>query len=196
MILIIDNYDSFVYTLAGYVRRLGYETEVMRNDAITVPQVLDKGPEAIILSPGPSTPANAGICIDLIKLCGAQIPILGICLGHQAIGEAYGGKTIRSEKPMHGKAEPIEHEPSGIFENIDAPITAGRYHSLVTELLETSELCVSAKSTNGDIMAMHHKEHPVYGLQFHPESVLTPQGLDLMLNFLHIAKEWNQNHNR
>ena len=192
MILIIDNYDSFVYTLAGYVKKLGRETSVMRNDALSVEDVLDMKPEAIILSPGPSTPQKAGICIELIKQYGSTIPILGICLGHQAIGEAYGGKTVRSNQPMHGKSEAIEHKSMGLFENFKSPIVAGRYHSLVTEIPESSNLVVTAKSPNGDIMATHHKNYPVYGLQFHPESVLTPRGLDLMKNFLHIADEWNQ----
>ncbi len=192
MILTIDNYDSFVYTLAGYVKRLGRETSVMRNDALSVEDVLDMKPEAIILSPGPSTPQKAGICIELTRQCGNTIPILGICLGHQAIGEAYGGLTVRSNQPMHGKSEAIEHESMGIFENIKSPIVAGRYHSLVTELPDNPDLAITAKSSNGDRMAMHHDNYPVDGLQFHPESVLTPWGLDLMKNFLHIADEWNQ----
>lgn len=192
MILIIDNYDSFVYTLAGYVKKLGRETKVVRNDKITVDAVREMTPEAIIFSPGPSTPDKAGICIELIQQCGNKTPILGICLGHQAIGEAYGGGTVRSEQPMHGKAEPIEHNGTGIFQGIDSPIVAGRYHSLVSKLPDKAVLVITARSKNSDIMAMHHKDYPVYGLQFHPESVLTPWGLDLMTNFLHIADRWNQ----
>ncbi|MDH5721950.1 MAG: aminodeoxychorismate/anthranilate synthase component II [Alphaproteobacteria bacterium] len=192
MILIIDNYDSFVYTLAGYVKKLGRETRVIRNDALPVEDILDMKPEAVILSPGPSTPQKAGICIELIGQCGSTIPILGICLGHQAIGEAYGGKTVHSNYPMHGKSEALEHDSTGIFENIQSPIIAGRYHSLVTEIPESSDLVVTIKSPNGEIMAIRHKNYPVYGLQFHPESVLTHWGLDLMKNFLHIADEWNK----
>ncbi len=192
MILIIDNFDSFVYTLAGYVQKLGFKTSVKRNNAITlgeIEQIIK--PSAIILSPGPCTPQEAGICIALIKELGSRIPILGVCLGHQAIGEAYGGQTIRSEKPVHGKASEIEHDASALFHNLPSPFTAGRYHSLVTELPEHSPLIVNAASQSGEIMAMHHQEHPVYGVQFHPESILTPYGIDVIKNFLYLARDWN-----
>ncbi len=191
MILIIDNYDSFVYTLAGYLQKLGHETKVYRNDHITIEEIKQLQPKAILLSPGPSKPINAGICIELIQAFGETTPILGICLGHQAIGEAYGGKTIKSKEPMHGKSEPIQHNGETIFDGIDNPVIGGRYHSLITSLPENSDLIISAYSQNNEIMAMYHKDYPVYGLQFHPESILTPKGLDLIKNFLHIAKSWN-----
>ncbi|MBI1301834.1 MAG: anthranilate/aminodeoxychorismate synthase component II [Alphaproteobacteria bacterium] len=188
MILIIDNYDSFVYNLARYVAKLGRECVVNRNDAITVDEVKKLKPEAIILSPGPCAPDKAGICVELIKAVGANIPVLGVCLGHQAIGEAYGGKTVRAGKPVHGKSSMIHHDGTGLFEGVDNPFEAGRYHSLIVDLEGCNDLVVTARSDTDEIMAMKHKTHPVYGVQFHPESVLTDAGLGIMANFLNLTK--------
>jgi para-aminobenzoate synthetase component II len=191
MILIIDNYDSFVYNLADYVERLGSKTDVRRNDKITLDDIKALDPLAVIISPGPCAPQQAGISIDLIRGLGAQLPILGVCLGHQAIGEAYGGQTHRAALPVHGKASYIEHDGSGLFHNLPSPMAVGRYHSLIVDLPEASPLVVTAATEAGEIMAMQHREHPVYGVQFHPESVLTPHGLDLMKNFIFLAKDWH-----
>lgn len=195
MILIIDNYDSFVHNLARYVEQSGQTCAIHRNDKISVQDVEKLNSTAIIISPGPCTPKKAGICIDLIKTLGPKIPILGVCLGHQAIGEAYGGETISANKPIHGKACHITHDETPLFKDIPNPLEIGRYHSLITKLPDTSELIISAQSNEGEIMAMHHKTHPVYGVQFHPESILTPRGLDIIKNFLHIAKECKQTSN-
>lgn len=191
MILIIDNYDSFVYTLAGYVERLGLSCDVQRNDKISVADILKKPPAAIIISPGPCTPADAGICINLIKAIGATTPILGVCLGHQAIADAYGGQTVRSDKPVHGKSDSVEHDGSSLFHNIPSPFQVGRYHSLCVDLEGASDIKVTASNADHDIMAMQHKTHPVFGVQFHPESVLTPNGLDIIRNFLNYARDWH-----
>ncbi len=196
MILIIDNYDSFVYTLAGYVQRLGMQTLVKRNDKIGLEEIEDLSPSAIIISPGPCTPKDAGICIEIIKQFGKNIPILGVCLGHQAVGEAYGGKTIAAKKPIHGKASKIEHDNSVLFQNIPSPIKAGRYHSLVNDLSMCKELRITAISNEGEIMAIQHIQHPVFGVQFHPESTLTPMGIDIIKNFLNYAKNWHINNNK
>lgn len=192
MNLLIDNYDSFVYTLADYASRLGHECMVIRNDAVSVEDVQALNPHAIILSPGPCAPAQAGICIDLIRAIGAFMPILGVCLGHQAIGEAYGGQTIRAAKPTHGKASMVAHDGLGLFHGLPSPLQVGRYHSLITSLPETSPLKVTARSDTGEIMALAHPLHPVYGVQFHPESILTPHGLDIMANFFTLAKQATQ----
>lgn len=186
MILIIDNYDSFVYTLSGYVQRLGATTTVIRNDKITIEDISVISPEAIIISPGPCAPKQAGICLELIRTLGAYIPMLGVCLGHQAIGEAYGGQTIHAQKPVHGKACIIEQNNSSeIFSNIPASFKGGRYHSLVTDLSGTNELRVTAISPDdGEIMAVQHKQFPVFGVQFHPESILTDHGIMIISNFL------------
>jgi anthranilate synthase component 2/para-aminobenzoate synthetase component 2 len=189
MILLIDNYDSFVYTLADYASRLGHDCRVMRNDALSVENVQDLNPAAIILSPGPCAPAQAGICVELIRAVGPYIPILGVCLGHQAIGEAYGGQTIRAAAPMHGKASQITHDGGGLFLGLPNPLQVGRYHSLITSE-PTGALSVTARSDTGEIMALAHDTYPVYGVQFHPESILTPQGLILMDNFFTIAQSW------
>ena len=196
MILIIDNYDSFVYTLAGYVQKLGVQTIVKRNDKISLKEIEKLSPNAIIISPGPCTPKDAGICIEIIKQFGKKTPILGVCLGHQAICEAYGGKTIAAKKPTHGKASKIEHDNSVLFNNIPSPINAGRYHSLINDLGLCKELRITALSSEDEIMAVQHIEHPVFGVQFHPESTLTPKGIDIIKNFLNYAKNWHINHNK
>lgn len=192
MILVIDNYDSFVYNLARYVERLGGSYEVRRNDAVTVAEIEAMNPDTIILSPGPCAPQQAGICIDLVKRFAPEIPILGVCLGHQAIGEAFGGETIRAEQPVHGKATQITHDSTGLFRDLPSPMKIGRYHSLVTKLPNDTPLTVTARAENGEIMAMRHKDFPTFGVQFHPESVLTPTGIDLLYNFVIMADEWNR----
>lgn len=192
MILIIDNYDSFVYNLARYVARTGKKYEVHRNDKITIEEIEKKSPTAIIISPGPCTPKEAGISIDLVKKLGHKTPILGVCLGHQAIAESYGGKTIKAEKPVHGKTDQFTHDNSTLFKNIPNPISVGRYHSLVISLPDKHDFRITGKSTNGEIMSIKHKSHPVYGVQFHPESVLTPDGLEMIKNFIEAAKIWRQ----
>lgn len=191
MILLIDNYDSFVYNLADYVMQSGVACRVVRNDAITIDEIIQLDPLAIILSPGPCTPQQAGISIDLVKHIGHAVPILGVCLGHQAIGEAYGGQTIRAKQPVHGKASVIEHNGKDLFYNLPSPIDVGRYHSLIVALPEGSDLVISALCETGEIMAMQHKTHPVYAVQFHPESVLTPQGISIIKNFIRLARDWH-----
>ncbi len=195
MILVIDNYDSFVHNIARYFECAGKECVIVRNDAISIDNALCMNPEALVISPGPCTPKEAGISIELIKNLGSYIPVLGICLGHQAIGEAYGAKTIQTE-PMHGKASRIAHNGEGIFSRLPKSIHVGRYHSLITELQPGSPLSVTARSEDGAIMAMQHKTHPVYGLQFHPESVLTEHGMDMIENFTAIVNAWQKTQTR
>ena len=192
MFLVIDNYDSFVHNLARYFELADERCEVVRNDAITIDAITKMEPDAIIVSPGPCAPKDAGICIEVIKHFGANTPILGVCLGHQAIGEAYGGKTLQGSEQVHGKASMIEHDETGIFDDIPNPLQVGRYHSLVTTLPPYSTLKITAKTYNGIIMAMQHKEHPVYGVQFHPESILTDHGQDIVNNFVKCAHAWNK----
>ncbi len=193
MVLIIDNYDSFVHNLARYFELAGMENyEIVRNDAITIKEIKAKAPSAIILSPGPCAPQQAGICIDAIKAFGASIPILGVCLGHQAIGEAYGGTTLEAQEHIHGKATAITHDKTGLFKGLPSPLTVGRYHSLVTELPEGTRLKITARKDDGMIMAMQHETHPVYGVQFHPESILTEHGLEIIGNFVKIAQAYSK----
>lgn len=193
MILLIDNYDSFVYNLSRYAGQLGHQRCVVRNDAINLDEIARNQPEAIILSPGPCTPSEAGICLKLLAKFHETIPILGVCLGHQCIGEAFGGHTVRAAKPMHGKASIIDHNGKGLFLGLRRPLRGGRYHSLVTKLPPDAPLEVTARAQGEDtIMAVMHRQYPVYGLQFHPESVLTDQGLDLLRNFFRSADEWNE----
>ena len=186
MILLIDNYDSFVHNLARYVRELGGETIVRRNDAITPAEVEALAPSHIILSPGPCSPAEAGISVDLIGRFGPVTPILGVCLGHQCIGSAYGAEIVRAGRPMHGKPSRIHHQAQGLFAGLPSPFTATRYHSLVIAPASVPpELKVTATSEDGEIMAVQHASNPVYGVQFHPESVLSEQGYRLLDHFLH-----------
>ncbi len=185
MILLIDNYDSFVYNLARYVRELGAEPEVHRNDTMTVAQVAAMAPDRIIISPGPCSPMAAGISTEIIRQLGSRIPILGVCLGHQCIGEAYGGRIVRAGRPMHGKTSTITHDGTGVFEGIPSPLLATRYHSLVIEPASLpDELVVNARSEDHEIMAVRHRTDPVFGVQFHPESVLTQFGYRMLDNFL------------
>jgi len=191
MILVIDNYDSFVYNVARYFECAGENCTVVRNDAITIEQVRQINPSAIVISPGPCTPKEAGISIELIKQLGPSTPILGICLGHQAIGEAYGAKTIQTA-PMHGKASAITHDSSGMFTGLPKSFNVGRYHSLITELPPNAPLKVTARTMDGVIIAMQHATHPVYGVQFHPESVLTDHGTEMVENFVAIARNFSK----
>ena len=185
MVLLIDNYDSFVHNLARYVRELGRPTTVVRNDALTVEDAAAMGPSHIIVSPGPGTPDDAGVSLALIARLGATVPILGVCLGHQAIGQAYGGRVVRARRPMHGKTSAIHHDGEGVFRGLPQPLRATRYHSLVVrpEGLPAG-LVVTARSEEGEIMGLRHRRHPVVGLQFHPEAVLTERGHDLLAAFL------------
>lgn len=193
MILLIDNYDSFVYNLARYVGKLGRQREVVRNDAITLDQIAAMAPDAIILSPGPCTPNEAGICNELIRTFAGRFPILGICLGHQCIANNFGGRTIRAAYPCHGKTSMIEHNADEIFMGLPNPMEGARYHSLIVELAANSPLQITARTEEDDIiMAIRHKDLPVYGLQFHPESVLTTYGIDIIRNFTALADQWNE----
>ena len=186
MILLIDNYDSFVYNLARYVRELGETPLVRRHDAVTVDEVLHLAPSHIIISPGPCSPREAGISTELVRRVGDRVPILGVCLGHQCIGAAYGGEIVRAGVPMHGKISRIHHEGAGIFSGLPSPFIATRYHSLVIAPASVPAcLRVTATSEDGEIMAVQHADHPVYGVQFHPESVLTEHGYRLLDHFLH-----------
>lgn len=188
MILIIDNYDSFVYNIARYVEELNFTVKVYRNNEITINEINNIKPSHIIISPGPCTPNEAGISLEVIKLLGENIPILGICLGHQAIGQAFGGKVQRAKKPMHGKPSYITHNSLGIFENLPSPFKVGRYHSLiVSDINRDSPLEIDAYCEIGEVMAMHHKSFPIYGVQFHPESILTEFGHQIINNFLRIT---------
>lgn len=183
MILVIDNYDSFTYNLVQYLGELGAELKVVRNDDLTAEEVAALSPEKIILSPGPCTPNEAGITLDVIKAMGGKVPILGVCLGHQSIGQAFGAKVVRAKRPVHGKTSAIHHEGKGLFKDLPTPFRATRYHSLVVEELP-EELEATAFTEDGIVMAMQHKELPVYGVQFHPESIMTEHGKQLLQNFL------------
>jgi anthranilate synthase/aminodeoxychorismate synthase-like glutamine amidotransferase len=186
MVLLIDNYDSFVYNLARYVRELGEAPLVRRNDAMTVDDILDLAPSHVIISPGPCSPVEAGISTDVVRRVGPSIPVLGVCLGHQCIGAAYGGEIVRAGRPMHGKTSRIRHRGTDLFTGLPNPFLASRYHSLVISPASVPpELEVSATSEDGEIMAVKHATHPVFGVQFHPESVLTEHGYRMLDHFLH-----------
>jgi len=188
MILLIDNYDSFTYNLVHYLGELGAVCDVHRNDRITVAAAIKLKPKAIVLSPGPCTPNDAGICLDLIAKTGGSIPILGVCLGHQAIGQAYGGKVVRSALPMHGKLSSIRHDNKGLFAGLPGRIEVTRYHSLIVERGSLPDcLAVTAETADGIIMGLQHKVHAVHGVQFHPESIASEHGHDILANFLKIA---------
>lgn len=190
MLLLIDNYDSFTYNLVHYLSELGAEVEVRRNDEIAVRDAIALRPEAIVLSPGPCDPDKAGICLDLIRAGNGQVPILGVCLGHQAIAQAYGGRIVRAPVPMHGKLSKIHHDGSGVFRGLDNDFEATRYHSLTVDP-ESVPACleVNARTNDGVIMGVMHKEHPVHGVQFHPESIASENGHALLRNFLALARE-------
>jgi anthranilate synthase component II len=193
MIVLIDNYDSFAFNLVHYLGELGAEVDVHRNDKVTAEAVAAAEPEAIVLSPGPCTPNEAGICLDLIVAAGRHIPILGVCLGHQAIGQAFGGKVVRAPVPVHGKLSEITHRGASVFRGINAPFKATRYHSLVVERATMpAELDVTAETKDGLVMGLAHKRLPVHGVQFHPESIASEHGHLLLKNFLELAQAWNQ----
>lgn len=190
-ILVIDNYDSFTYNLVQYLGELGAEVVVKRNDEITLDEIAAMKPDGLVLSPGPCAPAQAGITVAAIQRFGEHIPTLGVCLGHQAIGEAYGGEVVRAGKVMHGKTSQIEHNGEGVFAGLPSPMEVMRYHSLVVEpssLPECLEVVAVASGNRQEIHGVRHKKHPVYGVQFHPESVMTPQGKALLENFLELAR--------
>jgi len=187
-ILLIDNYDSFVFNLARYFERLGQATRVVRNTAVDAAGVRGMRPRVLVLSPGPCTPRQAGCSIELVEAFHAELPILGICLGHQAIAEALGGRVVRTAEPVHGRTSAVYHDGRGIFAGLCNPITATRYHSLVVEESSLPAcLEVTARTTDGTIMALRHRQHPVIGLQFHPESILTEAGYPLLAAFLRLA---------
>jgi anthranilate synthase component 2 len=187
-ILLIDNYDSFTYNLVHYLAELGANVEVVRNDAISIAEIKARTPRGIVISPGPGEPHNAGICPAVIKELGEAIPIFGVCLGHQAIGEVFGGKVVRNA-PMHGKTSQIYHDGVGIFAGIKSPFTATRYHSLIVEAASLPDcLQVTAHTDDGIIMGLQHRHLPIHGVQFHPESIASEHGHDLLNNFLTIAK--------
>jgi anthranilate synthase/aminodeoxychorismate synthase-like glutamine amidotransferase len=193
MILLIDNYDSFTFNLYHYLGDVGtrdgaFECEVWRNDKLSVDQALAMQPEAIVLSPGPCTPTEAGICLDLIAAAAGKIPLLGVCLGHQAIGQAFGGKVVRAPQPMHGKVSGISHAGTDILSGLPSPFHATRYHSLIVERESLPEtLVASAWTDDGLVMAMHHRSLPIYGVQFHPESIASEHGHTILANFLAIT---------
>jgi anthranilate synthase component 2 len=192
MLLLIDNYDSFTFNLVHFLGDVGGRCEVVRNDKLTVADALARNPEAIVLSPGPCTPNEAGICLDLITAAAGKIPILGVCLGHQAIGQAFGGEVIRAPSPMHGKLSGISHDGTGILEGVPTPFSATRYHSLiVTRDKLPGVLVPTARTEDGLIMAMHHRDLPIHGVQFHPESIASEHGHRILANFLAIARGSN-----
>ncbi len=187
MILVIDNYDSFTYNLVQYLGQMS-DVEVVRNDAISIEDVIDRRPCGVVISPGPGRPENAGIIVDLIRALEGSVPILGVCLGHQAIAMAYGGRVVPAPVLMHGKADDIHHNGAGIMKNMANPFVAGRYHSLAVDVSEAPDLQVDATSPDGTVMAVSHRQYPVYGIQFHPESVLTPQGMTLLAHFVDVTQ--------
>jgi len=187
VILMIDNYDSFTYNLVQYLGVLGSEVEVHRNDKITLDEIETMKPERIVISPGPGTPQSAGITISMIERYHPQVPILGVCLGHQAIGAAFGGRVLHATRIMHGKTSEISHDGKGVFRDLPDPITATRYHSLAVERKSLpSCLEVSAEAEDNEIMGLRHREYPVEGIQFHPESILTKEGMNILRNFLNL----------
>lgn len=196
MFYLIDNYDSFTYNLFHYMEEIGAKVEVFRNDAITADQILADHKtgkiDGVILSPGPCTPNEAGICLDLIQKAAGRLPLLGVCLGHQAIGQVYGGKVIRAPYLMHGKVSDIHHREQSVFAGFDSPFRATRYHSLIVEK-DSLPACLTITAQTGDglIMGLSHKTHPVHGVQFHPESIESENGHGLLKNFVHIANEFN-----
>ncbi len=192
MIILIDNYDSFTFNLFHYLGGLGADVAVHRNDKITVKDVLAADPDAIVLSPGPCTPDDAGICLDLIEQAADTIPILGVCLGHQAIGQAFGGDVVRAPVPVHGKLSEVKHKGAGVFRGINAPFQATRYHSLIVDRKTMpKELSVTAETGDRLVMGLAHKKLPVHGVQFHPESIASEHGHLILKNFLDIAADWN-----
>ena len=187
MILVLDNYDSFTYTLVQYFGELGADLRVVRNDRITVAEIESLAPARIIVSPGPCTPSEAGVSSEVIKTFGPRLPILGVCLGHQCIGEVYGGEVVRADRLMHGKTSPIIHHGQGVFKDLPSPFEATRYHSLIVKRDTLPDVLeITAETAEGEIMGLRHKTLPVHGVQFHPESILTTEGKRLLKNFLEL----------
>lgn len=189
MFLLIDNYDSFTYNLVHYLGELGTEVEVRRNDVLSVADALALRPDAIVISPGPGVPDSAGICLDLVTAAAAQaLPVLGVCLGHQIIGQAFGGRVVRAPEPMHGKVDEIHHKGIGVFAGLPNPLVATRYHSLIVDAASLpADLSVTAQTRDDLIMGVEHKDLPIHGVQFHPESIATVSGHDLLANFIELA---------
>jgi anthranilate synthase component 2 len=189
MLLMIDNYDSFTYNLVQYLRELGEEVEVYRNDNISLEEIEKLAPARLVVSPGPCTPNDAGISVDVIKYFAGKLPILGVCLGHQSIGQAFGGKVVRADRLMHGKTSPVFHDNRELFVGLPDPFDATRYHSLIVERSSLPDcLEITAWTAEGEIMGMRHRDLPVWGMQFHPESILTVSGMDMLKNFLEMTK--------
>ncbi len=195
MLLVLDNYDSFTYNLVQYLGELGEDPVVYRNDALTVEQVQAMAPRAIVVSPGPCTPSEAGISVALIRAVGATTPLLGVCLGHQAIGEAYGGRVVRASRVMHGKTSAVKHAGDGLFAGLPSPLEVMRYHSLIVErpsLPDALEVIAEAGDLPDEIHALRHRRYPVWGVQFHPESIMTEEGKGILRNFLSLADEYHR----
>ncbi len=194
-VTLIDNYDSFTWNLWHYFGQLGCEVTVHRNDQVTADAVIEAEPDAIVLSPGPRTPAEAGICCELVEKATGRIPLFGVCLGHQAIGQVFGGEITRLDTPMHGKLSEIRHEGGGVFRGLNGPFKATRYHSLVVDRDSIpADLQVTAETDNGVVMGLSHRDAPLHGVQFHPESILSEHGHRILRNFLDIAGDWNRTH--
>jgi anthranilate synthase component 2 len=194
-VTLIDNYDSFTFNLVHYIGELGADVKVWRNDEISVEEALDEEPDALVLSPGPCTPNEAGICLDLVRAAGATKPILGVCLGHQAIGQVFGGRVVRAPVPMHGKISRVSHNARGLFRGVNGPFHATRYHSLVIDRATAPEdLEITAEADDGLIMAVSHRDRPVHGVQFHPESIASEHGRTILKNFLDLANAFNDAH--
>ncbi|WP_135077933.1 aminodeoxychorismate/anthranilate synthase component II [Terasakiella sp. SH-1] len=190
MFLLIDNYDSFTYNLVHYFGELGADIEVRRNDVLTADEAMEMAPQGIILSPGPCDPDQAGICLELIEKAAGKLPIFGVCLGHQSIGQAFGGQIVRAPQPMHGKISPITHTNQGVFADIPSPLEVTRYHSLTIDPASLPDcLEVTSQTEDGVIMGVQHKEFPIHGVQFHPESIASEHGHQLLKNFLTLAKQ-------
>jgi anthranilate synthase component 2 len=192
MLLLIDNYDSFAFNLVHYFGELGADVDVRRNDKITADEVIAADPDAVVLSPGPCTPTEAGICLELVNKAAAKIPIFGVCLGHQAIGQAFGGDVVRAPVPVHGKVSEMQHEGRGVFRGINGPFKATRYHSLVVDRATMpADLTVTAETADHLVMGLAHRTLPMHGVQFHPESIASEHGHMILKNFLDLAAEWN-----
>jgi anthranilate synthase/aminodeoxychorismate synthase-like glutamine amidotransferase len=190
MILFVDNYDSFTFNLVSMMGAMEPDLKVVRNDEADVESVRALAPSGIVLSPGPGTPTDSGICPEIVKAFAAEVPILGVCLGHQVIVEVFGGRVVRAARPMHGKISPVEHDGSGLLLGLPSPFSAGRYHSLVAEASTMpGELLVQGTTSEGEIMAVRHRSLPCHGVQFHPESILTPEGATVLANFVHLCRE-------
>lgn len=188
MILLIDNYDSFVFNVSRYLTELGAQVEVVRNDQLELSEIVSLAPRGIVISPGPCAPDSAGISCEVVRALSGTVPLLGVCLGHQCIGEVFGGRVTRAREPMHGRTSPILHDGTGLFSGLPQGFRAGRYHSLIVEVPASSPLRVNAWSEMGEIMGLAHREHPTVGVQFHPESILTEHGYDLFRAFLEMTR--------